>query len=258
MTTGDIISNLSIGASIPPIVASALDYILLTEPQTGLSQTGQTIPSTKRDAVHDLGRGGSVQLVPTLYAFRCSRESAVFGQVCLNVELGGTNNRVTNNFHSLLSAVMLAFGIWDMETVIWELVERVYCAPLRESYLASAPSKEYNRPRGPFCFLPFPSERSNLAWAVNCTSRSSCLDGHHSSNYVVLGHHGGALQFLMSQAFCIMIESIALVLGSQMGSHNFFWRIIVSLFIISGGQSPGLIFNNGVPMTQLRVVDISA
>ncbi len=39
----DIFSRLTIGASIPPLVASALDYILLTEPQMELFQTGQTI-----------------------------------------------------------------------------------------------------------------------------------------------------------------------------------------------------------------------
>ncbi|SJL08397.1 uncharacterized protein ARMOST_11760 [Armillaria ostoyae] len=40
----DIFSSLTIGASIPPLVVSALDYILLTDPQTGLFQTGQTVP----------------------------------------------------------------------------------------------------------------------------------------------------------------------------------------------------------------------
>ncbi|KAK0236798.1 hypothetical protein EDD85DRAFT_748978, partial [Armillaria nabsnona] len=42
-TMNDIFSRLTIGTSIPPLVASTFDYIFLTEPQIELFQTGQTI-----------------------------------------------------------------------------------------------------------------------------------------------------------------------------------------------------------------------
>jgi hypothetical protein len=44
-TTGDALTDLSIGVSITPFVAAAFDFIVLTEPQTQLFQLGQKVPS---------------------------------------------------------------------------------------------------------------------------------------------------------------------------------------------------------------------
>lgn len=45
-TTGNASIDLSIGSSITPFVATAFDFILLTEPQTQLFQLGQKVPSS--------------------------------------------------------------------------------------------------------------------------------------------------------------------------------------------------------------------
>jgi len=44
-TTGDAVTDLSIGVSVTPFVAVAFDFIVLTEPQTQLFQIGQKVPS---------------------------------------------------------------------------------------------------------------------------------------------------------------------------------------------------------------------
>jgi hypothetical protein len=50
-TTGDVVTDLSIGSSITPFVATAFDFILLTEPQTQLFQLGQKVPSASFPSV---------------------------------------------------------------------------------------------------------------------------------------------------------------------------------------------------------------
>jgi hypothetical protein len=45
-TSGDVISDLSFGFGITSLVAAALDYIVLTEPQTQLFKRGQKMPSS--------------------------------------------------------------------------------------------------------------------------------------------------------------------------------------------------------------------
>ncbi|KAK0236797.1 hypothetical protein EDD85DRAFT_753465, partial [Armillaria nabsnona] len=80
------------------------------------------------------------------------------------------------------------------------------------------------------------SKGSNLSWAVKLYT-AFFVSGwiHHSSDYVVMRYHGGALKFFMSQAFCIMIESVVLDLsrrlGLQAGSHTLFWRIIGYIWV---------------------------
>lgn len=44
-TTGVTVTDLAIGSSIPPMIATALDYILLSTPQIDLYENGQTTPA---------------------------------------------------------------------------------------------------------------------------------------------------------------------------------------------------------------------
>jgi hypothetical protein len=44
-TTGDVVTDIMIAAAITPYVATAFDFIVLTEPQTQLFQLGQKVPS---------------------------------------------------------------------------------------------------------------------------------------------------------------------------------------------------------------------
>lgn len=52
-----------------------------------------------------------------------------------DVELGCANDRVTDNYSRAVEycdGSLRYLGRGDMETVLWELVGRVYCAPLLE------------------------------------------------------------------------------------------------------------------------------
>ncbi len=51
---------------------------------------------------------------------------------------------------------------------------------------------------------------------------------------MVLGYHGGALKFFMSQALCITVESAVLALGRHLGiarGTNLFWRIVGYIWV---------------------------
>ncbi|SJL08398.1 uncharacterized protein ARMOST_11761 [Armillaria ostoyae] len=141
--------------------------------------------------------------------------------------------------HALLSAAMVAFGIWDVETwrpfygswsdtyTVRRFWSHTWHQLLRRSI--TAPGVRF------VSYLSLPKS-PNLAWAVKLYT-AFFVSGwiHHSSDYVILGYHGGALKFFMSQALCIMIESVVIDLGRrlglQAGSHNLFWRIIGYIWV---------------------------
>ncbi|PBK92600.1 hypothetical protein ARMGADRAFT_930803, partial [Armillaria gallica] len=280
----DIFSRLSIGASIPPLVASALDYILLTEPQMELFQTGQTIPQA---AFPDLksrlewslltsqrGTGWTHEprnLPPSPYTtstprwrfdvdrtaqsvlrfivwgaaatyneyrpaifFDALEETRFLGKRALVWSWAVPTIASLTTIHALLSAAMLAFGIWGVETWRW------FYGSWSDAYTVlrfwshtwhQLLRKSITAPGDRFVSYLSLSKGSNLTSAVKLYT-AFFVSGwiHHSSDYVVLGYHGGGLKFFMSQAFCIMIESVVLDLGQrlglQVGSHTLFWSII--------------------------------
>ncbi|KAK0463103.1 membrane bound O-acyl transferase family-domain-containing protein [Desarmillaria tabescens] len=288
-TTGEIISNLSIGASIPPIVATALDYILLTDPQTELFQKGQTTPQAsfpdlKSRLKWSLSlltsqRGiGWTHEPPNLppYTTPTSRWCFVVNRIVQSAAMfilwdaAATYTRYRPSFyidgpeettflgkcafvwgwavpavaaltmnHALFSAVMVALGIWDVQT--WR--------PLYGSWLDAYTIRRFWSLTWHQLLrknITTPGDRlvSRLSLPKNSILASYIrlyiaffISGwvHHSSDYMVLGYHGGALKFFMSQALCITVESAVIALGRRLGftgSPNF-WRIVGYIWVQS-------------------------
>ncbi|PBK71704.1 hypothetical protein ARMSODRAFT_954525 [Armillaria solidipes] len=289
-TTGDIISNLSIGASIPPVVASALDYILLTEPQTKLFQTGQTIPQA---AFPDLksrlkwslslltsqrGIGWTHEprnLPASPYTASTSRWRFVVDRLAQSAVLfilwdaAATYTRYRPSFyisgpeettflgrcafvwgwavpavaaltmnHALFSAAMVALGIWDVQTwrpfygswsdayTVRRFWSHTWHQLLRRNVTTPGDRlvARLSLPKGSILASYI---RLYIAFFVSGWV-------HHSSDYMVLGYHGGALKFFMSQALCITVESAVLALGRHLGiarGTNLFWRIVGYIWV---------------------------
>ncbi|KAK0189776.1 membrane bound O-acyl transferase family-domain-containing protein [Armillaria mellea] len=284
-TTGDIISNLSIGASIPPVVASALDYILLSEPQTELFQTGQTIPQAAFSGLKSrlkwslslltsqrgIGWTHEPRNLPSSpYTSSTSRWRFIVDRLVQSAVLfilwdaAATYTRYRSSFytdgpeestflgrcafvwgwavpavaaltmnHALFSAMMVALGIWDVETwrpfygswldayTVRRFWSRTWHQLLRRNVTTPGDRlvARLSLPKGSILASYL---RLYIAFFVSGWV-------HHSSDYMVLGYHGGALKFFMSQALCITVESAVLALARRLGfasGPNIFWRIV--------------------------------
>ncbi|KAG7447221.1 uncharacterized protein BT62DRAFT_948166, partial [Guyanagaster necrorhizus] len=291
-TTGDILSDLSIGATVPPLVASALDYILLTEPQMELFQTGQIIPQA---AFPDLQsrlkwslclltsqRGiGWAHEAPNLpaspYTAATSRWRFVLDRIVQSAvwlilwDAAAMYTRYRPSFyisgseettflgkcafvwgwgvpaiaaltinHALLSAAMVAIDKWDVQT--W----RPFYGSWSEAYTVR---RFWSRTWHQLLRRNITTPGHRLVSQLSLP-KDSVLAGyiklytaffvsgwiHHSSDYMVLGYHGGALKFFMSQALCITVESAVLALGRRLGlvgSRNLLWRIVGYIWVQS-------------------------
>ncbi|KAK0478758.1 membrane bound O-acyl transferase family-domain-containing protein [Armillaria novae-zelandiae] len=265
-TTGDIISNLSIGASIPPIVASALDYILLTEPQTELFQTGQTIPQaafpglkSPREALD--GRTKPRNLLPSPYPASTSRWRFVADRLVQSAVLfifwdaAATYTRYRPSFYingpeettflgrcafvwgwavPAVAALTMNhaltwrpfYGSWSDAYTVRRFWSHTWHQLLRRNVTAPGDRlvARLSLPKGSILASYI---RLYIAFFVSGWV-------HHSSDYMILGYHGGALKFFMSQALCITVESAFLALGRRLGlarGPNVFWRIVGYIWV---------------------------
>ncbi|KAF9009210.1 hypothetical protein BDZ89DRAFT_964935 [Hymenopellis radicata] len=285
-TTGEVVTDLAIGSSIPPLVAAAFDYIVLTTPQTQLFQHGQSIPAASFNGLlARLRWAGSLLtshrgigwahepskiLPPPPYATSTSKTRFVFDRIkqaafwLLMWDIAATYVRHTSTFasdgipetrilwkcvyvwawaapafaaltmnHGLLSAVMVTCGLWDGRPFFgsfWEAYtirrfwNRSWHQLLRRS--ATEPGKRIN------AWLSLRKD-STLGFIIILYT-SFFISGwiHGSADYMLIGHHGGALKFFLAQALGITCEMVIVNASQRLGfGENAVWRMMGYIWV---------------------------
>jgi len=284
-TTGDALTDLSVGSSISPNVAAAFIFIVLTEPQTQFFQVGQKVPSASFSSPWErikwaldllfsprgIGWTHEPSRLPlSPFPANTSRVKFIGYQIFTAVKyllmwdicaiysrntpalmMGGpplsdqpllwklfnmwawfipaTAALAIN--HGLLWAVMVGlgfwtdiaqwkplFGSWKEAYTVRRLWSRTWHQLLRQ--FLTTPGQKIRQ------YLSIPKGSYLSSYTLLYTSFFVAAWIHHAADYMMLGKHGGAPKFFLSQALFITFEDFIIALGRRAGAKDSqAWRI---------------------------------